>query len=217
MSLEIKICGLRTAETVRVAVDSGADMIGFVFYPRSPRHLEPAAAAELAAAVRGRAQIVALTVDADDALLDEIVTLLQPEILQLHGSESPRRVADIRTRSGRSVMKAIKIADATDLAVLPAFAPVVDRFLFDAKAPQGLAGALPGGNGLAFDGRLIAGLDLGKPAMLSGGLDAGNVAEAIRLTGIRGIDVSSGVESRPGEKDPDRIRAFIAAARSALA
>jgi phosphoribosylanthranilate isomerase len=215
MALEIKICGLSDEATVAAALDAGADMIGFVFFPRSPRNVTVEDAARLAGPARGRAQVVALTVDADDQLLGAIAGRLKPDVFQLHGSESPERVADIRARHGIPVMKVVKVATADDLADLAGFAPVVDRFLFEAKAPPSLKGALPGGNGISFDWRLIAGLDPGKPGMLSGGLDAQNVGEAIRLTGIQGVDVSSGVEAAPGVKDTGLIRAFIAAARAA--
>ncbi len=215
MTLDIKICGLRTPESVAAAVEAGADLIGFVFFARSPRNVTLAEAQALAAPTRGRVEVVALVVDADDAALAGIVAGLSPDVLQLHGSETPERVAAIRARFGVPVMKAIKLATPADLAVLAAFQPHVDRFLFDAKPPADLRDALPGGNGVSFDWRMIAGLDPGKPFMLSGGLDAGNVAEALRLTGARAIDVSSGVERRPGEKDPEMIRAFISAARTA--
>jgi phosphoribosylanthranilate isomerase len=173
-------------------------------------------AAELARAARGKAGIVALTVDADDDALLQIVDHLKPDLLQLHGSETPERAAEIRNRFGIPVMKVLKIATADDLAPIARFSPYVDRFLFEAKAPPTLANALPGGNGISFDWRLIAGLDAGRPSMLSGGLDTANVADALRLSGARGIDVSSGVERAPGEKDPALIKAFIAAARAAL-
>jgi phosphoribosylanthranilate isomerase len=216
MALEIKICGLTSPEAVSAAVQAGADMIGFVFFARSPRNVTVETATSLAGDARGRVGIVALVVDADDRLLSGIVDGLRPDLLQLHGSETPARAAEIRQRFGVPVMKALKIATAADLAPVKAFAPHVDRFLFDAKAPPTLANPLPGGNGISFDWRLVAGLDAGRPAMLSGGLDTANVADAIRLTGMRAIDVSSGVERRPGEKDPQMIKAFIAAARAAL-
>jgi phosphoribosylanthranilate isomerase len=217
MTMLVKICGLRTRDTVAAALDVGADMIGFLFYPRSPRYVSIAEAAALAAPARGRAAIVALTVDADDEALAAIVEGLGPDLLQLHGAETPERAAAIRARFGVPVMKAIRVAEAADLAVVPAFAPVVDRFLFDAKAPPQIVGALPGGNGIAFDWRLVAGLDPGKPHMLSGGLDADNVAEAIRVTRVPAVDVSSGVETAPGVKDPALIRAFVRTARAAVA
>jgi phosphoribosylanthranilate isomerase len=216
MPADVKICGLKTPETVAAALAGGASHVGFVFFPKSPRYLTPAAAAPLADLVRGKAKIVALTVDASDALLAEIVETVRPDILQVHGSETPERCGEIRARFGRPVMKAVKIADADDLAPLASYVPHVDLFLFDAKAPKTLANALPGGNGISFDWKLIAGLDPGRPFMLSGGLDPQNVAEAIRLTGARMVDVSSGVESAPGVKDTARIAAFLAAARSAI-
>jgi phosphoribosylanthranilate isomerase len=159
---------------------------------------------------------VALVVDADDAALADIVAAFDPDLLQLHGSETRERVAHIRARFGRPVMKAVGIAEKGDLAVIEAYQAVADRLLLDAKPPAA-AEALPGGNGLAFDWRLVAGLDAAKPVMLSGGLDDRNVAAAIALTGIRAVDVSSGVERRPGEKDPDKIAAFVKAARVAFA
>lgn len=212
---DVKICGLKTAETVAAALEAGADMIGFVFFPRSPRNVTIDEAARLAAPARGRAAVVALTVDADDAAIDAIAAGLRPDLLQLHGAETPERVAAIRRRTGVPVMKAIRVAEAADLAPVAAYAEVADRLLFDAKPPPGLVGALPGGNGLAFDWRLIRDLDPGRPAMLSGGLDPDNVARALAMTGIGAVDVSSGVESAPGVKDPDQIRAFLRAARSA--
>ncbi|HEX2555261.1 MAG TPA: phosphoribosylanthranilate isomerase [Microvirga sp.] len=220
MSL-VKICGLSTPETLEAALGAGADLVGFVHFPRSPRHiaLEPGRA--LAAGVRGRALKVALLVDPDDATLDAVVAALDPDLIQLHGTESPGRVAAIRARTGRPVMKAVGIAERADLAALERYRGAADRILLDAKPPKS-AGALPGGNGIAFDWRLVAGLDAGglDPAtsfMLSGGLTPDNVGTAIALTGARSVDVSSGVEVRPGEKDPARIEAFVKAARAAWA
>jgi phosphoribosylanthranilate isomerase len=215
MPADVKICGLKTPETVAAALAGGASHVGFVFFPRSPRYLTPAEAAPLADLARGRAKIVVLTVDASDALLDEIVAHVRPDILQVHGAEAPARCGEIRARFGLPVMKAIKVADADDLVPLADYVPHVDLFLFDAKAPKSLKDALPGGNGISFDWKLIAGLDPGRPFMLSGGLDPENVAEAIRLTGAKVVDVSSGVESAPGVKDPTLISAFLAAARIA--
>ncbi|MEJ1157205.1 phosphoribosylanthranilate isomerase [Prosthecomicrobium sp. N25] len=217
MSLLVKICGLKTPETVAAALEAGADMVGFVFFPRSPRNVSLTEAALLAEPVRGRAGIVALTVDATDDDLAAIVDVLRPDLLQLHGAETPKRAAAVRARFGVPVMKAVRIAEAADLAPVAAFAPHVDRFLFDAKPPPALAGALPGGNGLAFDWRLVRDLDPGRPYMLSGGLDPANVARAIAVTRTPAVDVSSGVESAPGVKDPDRIRAFLREARAGAA
>jgi phosphoribosylanthranilate isomerase len=217
MSLLVKICGLRTPETVSAAVEAGAGMIGFVFFPKSPRNILPAEAAALAEPVRGRTGIVALTVDASDDEIATIAAVLRPDLLQLHGVESPERAAAIRARFGLPIMKAIRIAEAADLAPVPAFRPHVDRFLFDAKPPPALQGALPGGNGLAFDWRLVRDLDPGQPFMLSGGLDPENVRRAIAVTRTPAVDVSSGVETAPGRKDPDLIRAFLREAQAGAA
>jgi phosphoribosylanthranilate isomerase len=214
MPLEIKICGLKTDEAVATAVAAGADMIGFVFFEKSPRNVALAEAARLAAIARGRADIVALVVDADDARLAAITGALAPDLFQLHGHESPARAAAVRALTGRPVMKALPIAEAADLAAIPAHAATCDRLLFDAKPPK-TPDALPGGNGLSFDWRLVADLDPGRPVMLSGGLTPATVAEAIAVTGVGGVDVSSGVESAPGVKDPALIRAFIENARAA--
>ena len=217
VSLEIKICGLSTPETVEAAIAAGADMLGFVFFPKSPRNVPVERAAALAALARGRAKLVALVVDASDALLGEIAREIRPDWLQLHGHETPERVAAIRRDFGVPVMKAIGIAEAADLAGLPALAAVADRLLLDAKPPKGAE--LPGGNGLPFDWRLVASLDPGRPFMLSGGLTPDNVGTAVRLVGgargFVGLDVSSGVESAPGVKDAGTIRAFVEAARTA--
>jgi phosphoribosylanthranilate isomerase len=213
MALTIKICGLRTPETLEVALESGADQVGFVFFPPSPRNLGLEAARALANRVAGRAGKVALTVNANNETLADIIAMLKPDMLQLHGTETPDRVAVIRSRFGLPVMKALSIATRADLSPVREYARVADRLLFDARAPQ--EATRPGGLGKAFDWNLLAGLDAGAPFMLSGGLDAGNVAEAIRITRPWGVDVSSGVERTPGEKDADKIRAFIRAARAA--
>ncbi|XYD10073.1 phosphoribosylanthranilate isomerase [Methylobacterium sp. NMS12] len=207
----VKICGLSTEATLTAALESGADWIGLVHFPRSPRHVALARAAALSALARGRAERVVLLVDPDDALLAASVEAVDPDLIQLHGHESPERVAAIRARTGRPVMKALGIATAADLAALPAYAAVADRILLDAKAPPDAA--LPGGNGLRFDWELLRGAALPPGTMLSGGLDAGNVADALARTGIGAVDVSSGVETAPGVKDPARIAAFVAAAR----
>jgi len=215
MSPIVKICGLSTPDALDVALDAGADMVGFVFFPPSPRHLSFAAARPLGERVRGRAQKVALTVDADDALLDAVVETLRPDLLQLHGKEPPARVAALKKRFGLSVMKAIAVAVRGDLAAAGAYVSAADRLLFDAQAPR--EATRPGGLGRPFDWRLLENLDAGLPFMLSGGLDAGNVGEALRITGALAVDVSSGVERLPGQKDPDKIRAFVRAARAAAA
>jgi len=215
MTLIVKICGLSTAETLDVALDAGADAVGFVFFPPSPRHISYEAARKLGARVKDRAEKVALSVDADDATLAAVVEALRPDALQLHGEESPARVAAIKQRFGLPVMKAIPIEARTDLAAIARYAGVADRLLFDARAPR--EATRPGGLGKPFDWRLLENLDPGIPFMLSGGLDAGNVAEALRVTRARALDVSSGVERAPGEKDPDKIRAFVRTARAAEA
>jgi phosphoribosylanthranilate isomerase len=215
MSLIVKICGLSTPEALDVALDAGADMVGFVFFPPSPRHLSYEAAGPLGRRVRGRAQKVALTVDADDAVFDALVEALQPDLLQLHGKESPARVTALQKRFGRPVMKAIPVAIKADLAAMAPFAGIADRLLFDARAPR--EATRPGGLGKAFDWHLLENIDPGVPFMLSGGLDADNVADALRITRAPGVDVSSGVERAPGQKDADKIRAFIRAARDAAA
>jgi phosphoribosylanthranilate isomerase len=213
MSLLVKICGLKTPEALDVVLDAGADMVGFVFFPPSPRNLAFAAARTLSERVKGRAQKVALSVDADDDLLAAIVAALDPNLLQLHGKESPERVLAIKSRFKLPVMKAIAVEEPQDLAAIELYARVADRLLFDARAPR--EATRPGGLGKTFDWRLLQRLDPGVPFMLSGGLDADNVADALWITRASGVDVSSGVERAPGEKDPEKIRAFIAAARKA--
>jgi phosphoribosylanthranilate isomerase len=211
----IKICGLATAEALDVALDAGADFVGFVFFPPSPRHLGFEAARALGSRVRGRAQKVALSVDADDTWLAASIEALKPDLLQLHGNEPPARVAAIRNSFGLPVMKVIAVQEQADLAAIAAYAGVADRLIFDARAPR--AATRPGGLGKSFDWRLLENLDTGMPFMLSGGLDASNVAEALRITRAPGLDVSSGVEGAPGVKDAEKIRAFVRAARPAAA
>jgi phosphoribosylanthranilate isomerase len=215
MSLIVKICGLATPEALDVALDAGADMVGFVFFPPSPRHLSYEAARLLGRRVRGRAQKVALTVDADDAVFEALVEALRPDLLQLHGKENPARVTALRQRFGLPVMKAIPVETKADLAATAPYSGIADRLLFDARAPR--EATRPGGLGKPFDWHVLENLDPGMPFMLSGGLDADNVADALRVTRAPGVDVSSGVERAPGEKDPDKIRAFIRAARDAAA
>jgi phosphoribosylanthranilate isomerase len=212
MSLIVKICGLSTRETLDVALDGGADMVGFVFFPPSPRHLGLEMARELGKAAKRRASKVALTVDADDLTLANIVEALQPDLLQLHGRETVARLRDIKQKFGLPVMKAIAVETPADLATLPGYAEVADRILFDARAPK--EATRPGGLGAVFDWHVLEKLDLKLPFMVSGGLNAGNVAEAVRVTRAGGVDISSGVERSPGVKDPDMIRAFIRAARA---
>jgi phosphoribosylanthranilate isomerase len=212
--LIIKICGLNSPETLDVALDCGADMVGFVFFAPSPRHIELTAARALGARARGKALKVALCVDAADEELSEIVAALEPDLLQLHGSETPDRAKLIRHRFGVPVMKALPIARRDDLLSARRYETVVDRVLFDARAPR--EASRPGGLGRSFDWELLRGFTCAAPFMLSGGLDADNVAEALRITAAPGVDVSSGIERAPGEKDMDKIRAFIAAARRAV-
>ena len=206
----VKICGLSTQETMQAALDAGADMVGLVFFPRSPRNVSLEQAVPLAAQARGRAKIVVLTVDADDVLLKSIVNAVKPDYIQAHGSETPERVGEITTKFGVPVIKAIKVKEASDISSAKAYKDVADLILFDAKAPEDL---LPGGNGLSFDWNLLKGKD--GQFMLSGGLNPGNVAHAITLTRAPIVDVSSGVETTPGKKDISLIRKFIAAAKAA--
>ncbi len=215
MPLTIKICGLMTPQALDVALDSGADMVGFVFFAPSPRNLGLELARTLGERVRGRAAKVALTVNANNDTLGSIVDALKPDMLQLHGKEAPERVAVVRSRFGLPVMKALPIAERGDLSPIREYAQVADRLIFDARAPQ--EATRPGGLGKPFDWTLLSGVDPGVPFMLSGGLDANNVAQALRITRAPGVDVSSGVERAPGEKDPDMIRTFIRAARVAEA
>ncbi|MDX2485586.1 MAG: phosphoribosylanthranilate isomerase [Pseudodonghicola sp.] len=210
--IRVKICGLRQAADVKAAVAAGTAYVGFVFFAKSPRNLDPEQAAGLALEVPEGICKVALTVNADDATLDRLTERVPLDMLQLHGSESPERVRAIRARYGLPVMKAVGVADEEDLGQIDLYAQVADQLLIDAKPPKGAE--LPGGNGLAFDWRLLAGRKYWqRPWMLAGGLTPENVAEAIRLTGARQVDVSSGVENAPGEKDAELIAAFLRAAQ----
>jgi phosphoribosylanthranilate isomerase len=211
MPVTVKICGLKTPQALDVALEFGADLVGFVFFPPSPRNLGLEAARTLGERVQGRAGKAALTVDATDETLLDIINALKPDMLQLHGKETPERVVAIRTRFGLPVMKALPIAERADLSPIRIYAKVADRLIFDARPPK--EATRPGGLGTPFDWTLLAGVDPGIPFMLSGGLDAGNVAQALRVTGAPGVDVSSGVERSPGEKDPAKIREFIRAVR----
>jgi len=209
----IKICGLSTPATLEAALDCGADMVGFVFFPPSPRNINPEQARQLSEIAGKRAQTVALVVDADDAFLEAAIAALKPSLIQLHGKETPERVAAIRARFGLPVMKALGISTAEDFEKVGAYEEVCDRLLFDAKPPKDAT--RPGGNGLAFDWGLLRGRQFRKPWMLSGGLTVDTVEEAIRATQAPGIDVSSGVESAPGVKDIALIETFMARARAA--
>lgn len=209
--IRVKICGLRSPADMRAAAEAGAAYAGFVFFPKSPRHVTLDQARALALAAPPGLAKVALTVDADDATLDAIVATVPLDMLQLHGHEPPARVAEVRARHGLPVMKAMGVAEPADLAAITEMSLVADQILIDARPPRGAD--LPGGNGLAFDWRLLAGRTWLRPWMLAGGLTPDNVARAVRLTGARQVDVSSGVESAPGVKDPARIAAFLAACR----
>ena len=203
----VKICGLSTADTLSAAVESGAAYVGFVFFPPSPRNLEPAAARALALDAPPGVAKVALTVDADDAFIDILTAEVPLDMLQLHGSETPQRAREVRHRARLPVMKAIGISDADDVAKIEQYEKAVDQILIDARPPKD--GKLPGGNGLSFDWTLIADRRWTVPWMLAGGLTHENVAEAVALTGARQVDVSSGVESAPGVKDADLVRRFL--------
>jgi phosphoribosylanthranilate isomerase len=208
--VKVKICGVRTPAIVKAAAEEGADYVGFVFFDRSPRHLTLDQAKRLATAARGKIGTVAVLVDPDDALIDSVVEAVRPELLQLHGEESPDRVAAIKLRTRLPVMKAVSIAAADDVAKAGDYAASADYLLFDSKASPDLA--LPGGNGVAFDWRVLKGVTVSFA--LSGGLTPDNVGDAIRLTGAAFVDVSSGVERVPGEKDEGLVRRFIRAAKA---
>lgn len=207
MSITVKICGLRSAEALDAAVAGGAFMLGFVFFPKSPRNVSRDEALELLARVPEGITKVALMVDPDDALVRSIGAQLPFDLIQLHGSETVERVAEIKTITGKSIMKAVGIAGPDDIARAHAFEAVCDLILLDAKAPAGAA--LPGGNALSFDWTLISNETWEKPWMLAGGLKAENLSEAVEISGARAVDVSSGVEDAPGEKSVDKINAFL--------
>jgi phosphoribosylanthranilate isomerase len=211
MSTKVKICGLKTEAALEAALDGGADYVGLVFFPASPRHVTPEVAKALADKARGRAGVVSLLVDPDDALIDTVVAAVAPDLLQLHGQETPARAADIRRRWGTPIMKAIRVETSQDARVALAYREAVDLILFDARPPED--STRPGGNGAPFDWRTLLGVKDQVPFVLSGGLTPDNVAEAIRATAAPAVDVSSGVERRPGEKDPELIRHFLRAAK----
>ena len=213
MSLIVKICGLSTEETLDAALDAGADMIGLNFFPPSPRYLSLDAGKRLAERARGRAEIVAVTVDMDDGEVSALIDAVNPDWLQLHGVESIDTVAAMREAFGVKVMKALPVAVHADLDRVPRYAAVADRLLLDARPPRGAV--LPGGNGETFDWTILRAFSPAMPYLLSGGLSPGNVAEALRISDAPGVDVSSGVETAPGRKSADLIRAFVAAARNA--
>ncbi len=210
----IKICGLSTPDTLDAAIAAGADMVGFVFFPPSPRHLALDSAQRLGARVAGRARKVALTVDANDETHAAVIAALAPDYLQLHGSETPARVRELREKFRLPVIKAIGVSAAVDLAAIDAYTGMVDIILLDAKPPKDAT--RPGGNARSFDWTILKGVAIAMPWMLSGGLNHGNVAEALRITGAPAVDVSSGVESAPGVKDAALIADFCARARAAV-
>jgi phosphoribosylanthranilate isomerase len=213
MTLLVKICGLKTPEALDAALDAGADMVGFVFFGPSPRNVGFEAARSLARRVRGRALKVALSVDANDEQVATIIDAIKPDMLQLHGRETPDRVVVVRTRFGLPVIKALPIAERADLSPIRLYDKLAEQLLFDARAPRDAT--RPGGLGKSFDWRLLENLKLDVPFILSGGLDAGNVEEALRITAAHGVDVSSGVERAPGVKDAEKISSFVRAARDA--
>ena len=215
MKTQVKICGLKTAEAVDRAVALGASHVGFIFFPKSPRNIEPDDAGRIADRIRGQAKIVAVTVNADNDELDEIVSALNPDILQLHGSEDAERLLTVKAMYGLPVMKALSVREASDLEKIDAYIGIADRFLFDAKPPKG--SDLPGGNGVSFDWKLLDALDGSVDYMLSGGLNAENIGEAMAQTSARAIDISSGVESAPGVKDLKLMESFFNAVRQAEA
>ena len=211
MAIQTKICGINHPDAMEAAVEGGARYVGLVFYERSPRHVPGPTAAQLARLAPTGVRVVGLFVEPDDLFLERIVTSVPLDLIQLHGEETPGRVAEIRDRYSIEVMKAIKVAEAADLDAAEAYGAVADRLLFDAKPPRNVA-SLPGGNGLSFDWTLLAGRRWTRPWMLSGGLTAQNLADAVRLTRATTVDVSSGVEDRPGHKDPAKIREFLSVA-----
>jgi phosphoribosylanthranilate isomerase len=213
MALLVKICGINTAEAADAAVRAGADFVGLVFHPKSPRHLSAEAGKALADRLRGRVRLVALVADGDDETIAAVVNAVRPEFLQLHGRETPDRAGAIRSRFGVPVIKAVAIAEASDFDALPAYYPTADMLLLDAKAPEGLRA---GGHGVAFDWQLLANRKISRPWFLAGGLNPENVARAVATAAPPGVDVSSGVETAPGLKSPERIAAFVSAARNLM-
>lgn len=213
MRIQAKICGLNAPDGFAAAEAGGATMVGLVFYARSPRYVTPEEGARLTAGLAPGIKRVGLFVDVDDRAIAQTLAHVRLDLLQFHGAETPEQVAQVKTRFGLPVMKAIKVSDPADLKAARSYIGKADWILFDAKPPKSMTGALPGGNAVSFDWRILDGLDLPCPWMLSGGLDPENVAEAVRVSGARAVDVSSGVEARPGRKDPEKIRAFLDAAR----
>ncbi len=215
MTVQVKICGISTPETMTAALEGGAAFVGLVFYPKSPRAVTPGAAAALASLVPADVVKTGLLVDAEDATIAAVLEEVPLDLLQLHGSESPERIAEVKARFGLPVMKVVKLRRPGDLEAVGPYLTVADRLLFDAKPPAEMTGALPGGNAVAFDWTILAGTTWPVPWMLAGGLTAENVARAIAVSGAPAVDVSSGVEDRPGVKNPNKIKAFLEAVRSA--
>jgi phosphoribosylanthranilate isomerase len=213
MSVLAKICGLKTQETLAAAVAGGASLVGFNFYGRSPRCVDPATVKQLAANVSAGVRTVGLLVDDSDARIAEILGTCDLDLLQLHGHETPERVAEIRVRFGKPVIKAIPVSEAADLDRAAAYEGVVDYLMFDAKPPKAMTNALPGGNALSFDWTLLAGRRFRRPWLLAGGLTPDNLVDAVRISGAPMVDVSSGVEDRPGEKNMSKIKAFLDASK----
>jgi phosphoribosylanthranilate isomerase len=214
MSVDVKICGLKTPAAVNASVEGGAAMLGFNFYPKSSRCVTPALAGALGQLVPARVVRVGLVVDADDETIAAILAEAKLDMLQLHGHETAARTAEVKARFGLPVMKVISVSDAADIAAARDYEKVADRLLFDAKPPKAMKDALPGGNALSFDWSLLKGQQFNKPWMLAGGLHVGNVAEAVRATGATAVDLSSGVEDRPGEKSISKIKEFLDLART---
>ncbi len=208
--VQAKICGLKDPRSLKTAIEGGASHVGLVFFPPSPRSVTPEEATLLVEGIPSSISVVGLFVDPDDALLKAAIASADLDLLQLHGDESPERVAHIREQFGIPVMKALKIASPQDLESVSAYEPVADMLLFDAKAPKDLKNALPGGNGLVFDWRMLTNMELSVPWMLAGGLDRDNITEAVTISGATLVDTSSGVEEKPGVKDPRKIADFLA-------
>lgn len=215
MTVAAKICGLKTPEAVAAAIEGGAALVGFNFYGRSPRCVDPATVKQLAANMPGGVRTVGLLVDDSDARIAEILSNCDLDMLQLHGHETPERVAEIRARFGKPVIKVIAVSEAADLDRAAAYEDVADYLMFDAKPPKAMTNALPGGNALSFDWTLLAGRRFQRPWLLAGGLTPENLIEAVRISGALMVDVSSGVEDRPGEKNVSKIKAFLDASRRA--
>lgn len=212
MGVQAKICGISTPEAVSAALDGGAAWLGFMFFAKSPRNIEPDAAWRLAQGVRGKAKVVAVTVDPDDAEVDRIAGVLKPDLIQLHGAETPSRARAIGVRAGAGIIKVLPVSEASDLAGAADYEGVVDHLMFDTKPPKDAE--VPGGMGRAFDWTLLSGRRFRRPWFLAGGLDPWNLSEAVQQSGAPLVDVSSGVERGPGLKDPALIRAFLDAAKS---